>query len=200
MRKNKIIKRPNGTVVVMAVAVFVVAVLVLATLLTSSKKISENENEPSYTDPTTGLSINYQSDLKLIPYVPPNSDSVLFNLTKSDPKILVTSWYSQGDEIATLNLLGRPLSQAILDNIVSQLDRTYKETEVVGEKSVEINGYEGREVIFHHVSAGLPTTQRLTVIVKDGNTAVTIACQSLREDFETINKQYFDEIMSSVTF
>lgn len=189
MSKNS--KGSNKLTVVIVIVLLVLAVGGVAYTLSKPKGAPSSQQETSYyKDPTTGLSVNYSGDLKLVPYVPPREDSVLFNLTKADPKILVTAWYKEAEKSKALNL----------EDIISKLDETYKEVNVTSQKPVTINGHDGGEVIFTHVSAGLPTTQRLTVLAKDDKTSVTIACQSLTSDFETINNQYFNEIISSAKF
>ena len=185
--------KDKGSSRLVAVIVIILMVLVVGGIALTLAKPKDNvttQQTSYYKDPTTGLRISYQSDLKLVPYVPPSKDSVLFNLTKADPKILVTAWYKEAEKSKALNL----------EDIISKLDDSYKEVNVTSQKPVTINGYEGGEVIFTHVSAGLPTTQRLTVLAKDDKTSVTIACQSLTSDFENINNQYFNEIVSSAKF
>jgi hypothetical protein len=189
--------RPIQVVVIL---ICIAAIIATFVVLRSGGEVSTGESLETYTDPTTDMNISYQSDLKLVPYVPPNNESVLLNLTKAEPKILVTAWYSQGDEVAKQNLEGDSLPQVVIDDVKSKFGNTYKDVNIISEEAVDINGKEGREVIFTHVSAGLDTTQRLTVIEKDSTTVVTIACQSLTQDFEQINKDYFDDIVSSIKF
>jgi len=200
MGKNKIIKRLNGTVVVMAIAVVVVTVLVLATLLTSNNAMPENKNTARYTDPTTGLTIDYRSDLEIAANSTPQ-EGVLFNLAKSDPRMQITSWLEEGDSIARLNILDKPLNQLMIYNAKKQINDIYSDVKITDEKLVTINGLEGGEVVFNYTSSGgIKTTQRLLVLVKDTDTVITIAAQAYQERYDEVNKDYFDQIMSSAKF
>jgi hypothetical protein len=89
----------------------------------------------------------------------------------------------------------------MMQNVKKQIKGIYPEFKITDEKLVTINGFEGGELTFNYTSNGnIKTTQRLLVLIKDSDTAVTIAAQALEEQFDQVNKDYFEQIISSATF
>jgi len=202
MGRKKGIKQLSGLVVVLVGATAVVLLLIAAVLFTSDNSRPISTANASYTDRTTGLAIDYNSNLEL------KADSsavggVMFNMAKADPRIQITAWIEEDSSIENLIATGEPLNEAMVDSVRKQivtLKSVYPEADITDAKLTTVNGFSGGEITFNYLSDGLATTQRRLILVKDDKTIVTIACQSLQEDFEEVNQQYFEDVLTSAAF
>ena len=214
MAKNKNKTDKKVEKIVLGAIVLFVALIVVALAITVSggeeQQVAdedylaqlEKDGLVLYNDPHSGIRLTYPDDMAIrISEDPSQTQGVTFTLNKDDPKVQVTSWSEQGESISKLSVLGESMSKLILSNVKKQLDSIYPEANIISEKLREVNGYKAGELVFtYRANDGSKAKQRMLVVVKNSDTAVTLAAQSREEDYDTVNKDYFERIIESVTF
>jgi hypothetical protein len=180
----------------------IIAGLVLGGILLSGETDgnSVDDNSTSYSDPTTGLQVAYSKDIELKANDPP-VQGVIFNMTKTDPRLQVTAWYEDGETVSDAQTGGSQVNQALLDNFKAQLEENYPGAKPTDEKLATINGYPAAELEFEYKTArGVEMQQRVLILVKDNDTVARIAMLTEQKDYENLNQQYFDQIVDSAKF
>lgn len=153
-----------------------------------------------YNDPHSGIQLVYSEGLGIAINEEP-VEGVTFNMTKEDPRIQVTSWFEEGDSISNLRIRNRDVTSAIIENSKAQLAQTYRNIEIIEERAFRVNGLEASEMVFTYTAGdGTVAVQRFFVVLKNANTAVTIAFQTDEPDYEQVNKDYFEQIVGSIKF
>lgn len=95
--------------------------------------------------------------------------------------------------------------QDMLPMLLRNLERAYPQRfpgyKKVSEKKLEYGDKKAAEVSFTYTnSAGGTVQQRLLIVEYDGDTALYFSAQAQEENFDRLNKKYFNRIFSSVRF
>jgi hypothetical protein len=181
----------------------ILALILVASLVSGTIYfvVKNSTNNIVFSDPTTGLSFNFDAELEPIELTQTDrDDKVVSRITSVEEggNILITARYEDGFKKAS-----GVTSKTSIDIILNSIERSYPERfpgyKELSSRKYDNNGKAAAEVIFSYNSTNDSlATQRLVVLTDGEDRAVYVSAQSLTADFETLNLKYFDTVFESV--
>ena len=151
-------------------------------------------------DSVTGLQFKYDSALKLQELSQQDvTDKFIFRLASTDPAILVSIRYEEGLS-AVSALANQDIYDLLVANTLKALPQRYPDFKLQNQQKLQIAGREALDIVFTYTGPnGSEATQRFIVLVKDPNTAIYISAQTSTSDFKTLNTNYLDPLIFTLT-
>ena len=172
---------------------------------------NKNDNQPTdvkgtqttintASDSVTGLQFKYDSALKLQELSQQDvTDKFIFRLASTDPAILVSIRYEEGLS-AVSALANQDIYNLLVANTLKALPQRYPDFKLQNQQKLQIAGREALDIVFTYTGPnGSEATQRFIVLVKDPNTAIYISAQTSTSDFKTLNTNYLDPLIFTLT-
>lgn len=127
-------------------------------------------------------------------------DKVVLRLKQpqKEPELLVTLRYETG-----LKPIATTSKQDLRDALADTLDKTYPKRfpqyQRISSRNFDVDAHRASELIFTYKSpAGETVKQRFILIVINDDKAAYLSQQSKENDFEQLNRRYFDTITKSL--
>jgi len=93
------------------------------------------------------------------------------------------------------------LLDMLVSNATKAFAREYKGYKKVSEKQVTINEKKGSELQFTYTGPKNELIyQRFLILIRDPDTAYYLSAQTIEQDFDAVNRRYFERIFSSTEF
>ncbi|MEK7122712.1 MAG: hypothetical protein AAB855_02545, partial [Patescibacteria group bacterium] len=131
------------------------------------------------------------------------ADKIVYRIKngeREDAPILVTVKWENGLRKVS-SILRYDILDILLDNADKRFTKQYIKYEKKNERKFEREGRKAAEIEFEYLSPlGAFIRQRMTILMRDEDTAVYIAAQTRKESYDAVNKKYFEQIFSTVGF
>lgn len=116
-------------------------------------------------------------------------------------EFVVNAFYEEGESLRKLTgYTKQSLRDSVVTNINLQLPKQYPEYKELTQQNLTLNGLEANETIFTYKTSDVLVKQRLLLLFKNSDTAVYIRAQAKANEYDQINKKYFEPIFSSAKF
>ncbi|MBI4600023.1 hypothetical protein HY732_03810 [Candidatus Uhrbacteria bacterium] len=166
----------------------------------------QNLRTTEYTDSDTGVSVRYSTRLVAEKATAARdiTDKIVFRIReRRDDKegdILVTVRY-EDDLRKVSNTLRRDLLDILLENSEKVFVQEYIKYEKVSQRTFQHKGRRAAEIVFSYLSPyGKFVTQRFLILIRDENTAFYLSAQAPKEQYDTMNRRYFNTMFTSIGF
>lgn len=178
----------------------------------------QNLRTTEYTDADTGARVRYSTRLtaeratgqgdikdKIVFRVKPRDPSTTLRFARDDKgsegaQLLVTVRY-EDDLRKVSNTLRRDLLDILLENSEKVFASEYIKYEKVSQRTFTHKGRRAAEVVFTYLSPyGRFVQQRFMILIRDENTAFYLSAQAPREQFDSMNRRYFNTMFKSFDF
>lgn len=169
-----------------------------------SGQVQRISRQSRYRDPKTNITMNYpeQMSAQELSEEDRQSNVILRLVTpQGKPPVLITLRYELGLKSIT-SLTKSTAIDMIMSNSEKALPQRFKGFQKQSTRRYDLQGRPAGEIIFTYNSpvAGQRMKQRFTVVAKDDDTALYLAMQCKEKDFEVINKDYFDDTVSTLSW
>jgi hypothetical protein len=170
-----------------------------------NKQLVKNATTTSLSDSQVGLVVNRDASLTEKSISKEDSQKgQLWEVTQptgSRQEFVINAFYEQGDSLKKLTgYTKQPLRDSVMASINLQLPKQYPGYKELIQRNLTVNGTDASETIFEYTNSGARIKQRLLLLFKNSDTAVYIRAQAKAEEYEAINTQYFEPLLTSAKF
>ncbi len=183
----------------------VAALLVITSIVGGVFFFWQEARTPIFHDTATLLTIRYPIAVVRAGITDDDKRAkIIFRATESGIEaatpFLITARYEDG-----LRKISSMLRYDILDILTDNVDKLfpgqYPKFEKIDEKRYSLNGKKAAEIVFSYLSpVGEEVKQRFVIVMRDEDMAMYMTAQAKEKDFESLNKKYFENIISSLRF
>jgi hypothetical protein len=192
-------------IVVLVAAVSSVSVFFVVQGKDSSSDVKTASSSETVKSERIGMTV--RKDLSLVQSTLKSKDEQkgkLWEFTQpasSSQQFVIDSNYEQGASLKKLSgYTKQSLRDSVMGNINLQLPKQYPNYKELTQRNLTVNGIEANETLFEYVNSGVRVKQRLLLLIKNSDTAVYIRAQARADEYDGINRQYFDPIFASAKF
>ena len=160
---------------------------------------------PTYTTfvaPNPGVHLRYSSKLEQIPLTKADKqDKFLLRLKDSTgkaDKMLITVRYEDG--LHALAIAKRNLRDMLLENASRIYPGRFPDYHELNRRSFTQHGHDAGELFFTYTGPnGQAIRQRFMVVTRNDDQAIYLSAQAQKNDFDRLNRAYFEDIATSLS-
>jgi hypothetical protein len=191
-----------GLFVAGLIVVSAVLFMVLPGTLGQSNR-SQVQSTEAFAAPQAGVKLSFPNAnlVKLALSEEDKKDKLLLRLANrkgKEKELLVTVRYEDGlRPIATLTK--QDLRDILAGNIAKSYPKRFPDFKLQDQRSFELDSHKAKEIIFTYKGPnGKRVKQRFMFVVRNDDMAVYIAAQSRENDYDRLNKEYFEPVIKSL--
>jgi hypothetical protein len=161
---------------------------------------------PIFHDPATLVTLRYPHEVMRLGVISEDDKraKIVFRAQEGEKDsatpYLVTVRYEEGLRKVS-SMLRYDILDILTDNVGKLFPGQYPKFEKVEEKRYFLNGKKAAEIVTTYLSpVGEEVKQRFIIVMRDEDMALYITAQAKKKDFDSLNRKYFENILSSLRF